>query len=767
MKIEEINDDDVERAARATGEIHETREGGGRNAIDARRRATTTTTTTAELREEVERLRAMRAMAHRSGDEAFIAEAQSVEEAKYYAENRLEYTNGDVYVGETVETVRHGVGTHTCSTGDVYEGGWKDDKRHGHGKITYVSGLMYEGDWEDDKTCGKGVCAYVNGDAYDGEWRNDHRWGWGIQLFANGDEYEGEWVDDIIEGNGMYTFADGSTFTGSMMSGSRVRGRFVTKDGDVEYDGDWRGSLRHGRGKFVSVGEMKYIGQWEDDKRHGRGKCEFSGGSTYDGEWKHDAFHGSGEWKTPTQTYVGEFVDGHKQGQGTTVFHDNEGEYRGAYVKGFEHGQGKRLYADGEIYRGEWVAGKRHGKGSCAYANGDQYQGEWRSDKRHGYGFCLFADGTKYRGEWEDDCWCQSTADPLFTKVFGPGVVRAVAGEPAMIGIEARDELKNKRLSGGDLFTVRLTLAGASDDGVGDSLVEYGTVTDNGDGTYVAHYTCTVAGEYACEVLIGADEHCGHSPYEVSVASARASAKHSVVSGDGLKRALVGQRAEFVVEARDEFDNVVARELIDQLPLKVSITDVNGHEINTTGAGVVIEDDGDGQCVVSYAPARSGFYRVTVSSNDVLIGASPYALRVLDARADENDASFANMSDETIADGSIASKPNDLARDWEIIARTDYARDGDDFGWDSAPEDDDEDENARLARRNPDVPIITNYEDMYKVPRLQKRMMEKRAAEQSAKLADMKAKLELLELAKSSNTAAAKDNSNSIQALDM
>lgn len=72
--------------------------------------------------------------------------------------------------------------------------------------------------------------------------------------------YEGEWVDDIVEGNGMYTYADGFTFNGATFSGSRVRGRYVVKDGLVEYDGEWCGDYWYGCGKFVVVGLYKYIG---------------------------------------------------------------------------------------------------------------------------------------------------------------------------------------------------------------------------------------------------------------------------------------------------------------------------------------------------------------------------------------------------------------------------------------------------------------------------------------------------------------------------
>jgi hypothetical protein len=101
-------------------------------------------------------------------------------------------------------------------------------------------------------------------------------------------------------------------------------------------------------------------------------------------------------------------------------------------------------------------------------------QGEWKLDRRHGYGVCFFADGTKFRGEWEEDCWVQSTADPEFSKVLGPGLARGVAGEDTIFGVEARDEMKNKRLCGGDEFTCRL-------DGPGGCVV-YGNVQDNDDG---------------------------------------------------------------------------------------------------------------------------------------------------------------------------------------------------------------------------------------------------------------------------------------------
>jgi hypothetical protein len=138
-------------------------------------------------------------------------------------------------------------------------------------------------------------------------------------------------------------------------------------------------------------------------------------------------------------------------------------------------------------------------------------------------------------------------------------------------------------------------------------------------------------------------------------------------------------------------------------------------------------------------------YRLVVWSKDeTMMGESPYALRV--ENENENDDVG---NDDGVGFATSEKKPNDLAREWEMIAKADYARDGDDFGWDSGASDEEEEtEDARAARENPYVPVVTNYEDLHKVGRLQRRMKEKHAEEQAAKLADMRAKLEALEMAK-------------------
>lgn len=71
-------------------------------------------------------------------------------------------------------------------------------------------------------------------------------------------------------------------------------------------------------------------------------------------------------------------------------------------------------------------------------------------------------------------------------------------GDPLMLSFEicnlqAKDDLGNKRLSGGDEFVVELR---------GPSAV-YATVADNGDGTYTATFNTTAAGDHMVHISTG------------------------------------------------------------------------------------------------------------------------------------------------------------------------------------------------------------------------------------------------------------------------
>mmetsp|Transcript_25806 Transcript_25806/g.48982 ORF Transcript_25806/g.48982 Transcript_25806/m.48982 type:complete len:758 (+) Transcript_25806:138-2411(+) len=630
----------------------------------------------------------------------------------------LKYSNGDSYKGDVLQgKFRDGKGVHTCACGDYYDGEWKADTRHGWGTMTFVHGLTYEGQWVNDKTEGYGVCKYQNGGTYNGEWKNDHRWGWGLMKMVNGDSYEGEWIDDIMEGKGRLTYLDGSYFEGEFSNNGPYKGKFLVPDGTVEYVGRWKNNQRHGYGTYVQAGVYRYMGEWEQDLRHGRGKCVYAAGGEYDGEFARDKHHGQGKWITHEQKYEGQFVDSMRDGQGTCTYANGD-VYKGEWKLDVRFGTGMCVFGSGDIYEGEWAADKKDGKGTQIYANKDKYQGEWKADKRHGYGVCFFADGTKFRGEWEDNMWIQSAADPEFCKVLGPGIARGVAGEDSVFGIQARDEIKNRRLCGGDEFNVML-------EGPGGVKV-YGTLQDNDDGTYVARYNCTIAGKYQLYVTLGADEQVAESPYPVRILPSRAFARTCKVVGEGRRTAVRLLPAEFHVEVKDRFGNTLTGNVLDSLPLQVSIR-VGDVEVPSE-----LQEDGKGRVRVTYTAPQAGFYRLDIRSGTVPLGDSPYSLQVKES-----------LMLEAATDPSIENSApvQDQVTMWEQIAMVEFGADGEHDGWDSDPEVK-ETKEQKTIRENPDTPVLENYEDLYKLPKLQQMQKEKKEREQQAKLLKMRKRLE-------------------------
>lgn len=48
--------------------------------------------------------------------------------------------------------------------------------------------------------------------------------------------------------------------------------------------------------------------------------------------------------------------------------------------------QGRKRYPAGDLYVGEFVDGLREGRGTLEYTNGNRYIGEWKANVYHGFG---------------------------------------------------------------------------------------------------------------------------------------------------------------------------------------------------------------------------------------------------------------------------------------------------------------------------------------------------------------------------------------------
>lgn len=70
---------------------------------------------------------------------------------------RFKYPNGDEYLGQFFQGLRHGRGAYLSSSGMKFAGQWWADQRHGEGTLIQERvGFFYTGQWVADKKHGIG-----------------------------------------------------------------------------------------------------------------------------------------------------------------------------------------------------------------------------------------------------------------------------------------------------------------------------------------------------------------------------------------------------------------------------------------------------------------------------------------------------------------------------------------------------------------------------------------------------------------------------------
>ncbi|XP_021301630.1 phosphatidylinositol 4-phosphate 5-kinase 6 isoform X4 [Sorghum bicolor] len=144
------------------------------------------------------------------------------------------------------------------------------------------------------------------------------------------------------------------------------------------YEGDLRGDLPHGTGKFLWTDGSIYEGSWRRGRASGHGKLSWASGATYEGDFHGGYMHGQG-------TFIGELGDA----------------FAGLWAGNLRHGRGTQAYANGDVYDGHWREGLQDGHGRYIWRHGHEYIGAWRAGGMHGSGTVIWADGDRYDGAWE------------------------------------------------------------------------------------------------------------------------------------------------------------------------------------------------------------------------------------------------------------------------------------------------------------------------------------------------------------------------------
>jgi len=135
----------------------------------------------------------------------------------------------------------------------------------------------------------------------------------------------------------------------------------------------------------------------------GKGFLDYTNGTTYEGDWQDDRRHGVGTYTSPTEQYVGEWVNDDYEGQGCLTF-VNGSKYEGQFKRGKFFGIGTLSWPHGplEKYEGEWAAGKFDGKGVLTFRNQCIYSGTFKRGKIHGHGILTSTCLSKIDGRWQN-----------------------------------------------------------------------------------------------------------------------------------------------------------------------------------------------------------------------------------------------------------------------------------------------------------------------------------------------------------------------------
>jgi len=144
---------------------------------------------------------------------------------------RVEFSKdhkGDVFEGEWLNGLLHGLGTYYYQAnnqfkGDKYFGENINGKMHGQGTYTHSNGNKYVGKHKDGMRHGQGTFSFSNGDKYVGEFKENKRHGLGSFFYADGTKFYGEYKNDFANGRGIATFNDGRRQEGIWENNNFIR----------------------------------------------------------------------------------------------------------------------------------------------------------------------------------------------------------------------------------------------------------------------------------------------------------------------------------------------------------------------------------------------------------------------------------------------------------------------------------------------------------------------------------------------------------------
>ncbi|MEJ6005877.1 hypothetical protein WG899_09995 [Paucibacter sp. AS339] len=224
----------------------------------------------------------------RAGDTHYKGQFVREEGQVVSGTGRVEWANGDVYIGALVRSARHGKGEFIWANGQRYEGDWVQNKATGQGKLQFTNGNRYEGSVIDGSPEGEGQLNYASGDVYKGQISQGIPHGKGSYRWQNGQQFDGDWVQDKPHGKGILRYANGNRYEGMVSAGQpHGEGKMQMSSGD-RYEGNFHQGKPHGQGSYQWKSGERYVGAWVGGLKHGQGVFHWPSGDRWEGEFKAD-----------------------------------------------------------------------------------------------------------------------------------------------------------------------------------------------------------------------------------------------------------------------------------------------------------------------------------------------------------------------------------------------------------------------------------------------------------------------------------------------
>mmetsp|Transcript_25876 Transcript_25876/g.43666 ORF Transcript_25876/g.43666 Transcript_25876/m.43666 type:complete len:534 (-) Transcript_25876:631-2232(-) len=374
-------------------------------------------------------------LAHKKAERIIIVGKYFFEDGSFYVgeidvlkkiihgRGKWTYASGEEHHGDFEQGQRHGEGTFTTAEGDQLTGVWTHDILGGNASHEYMNGDVFVGKYQNGKKNGIGRLTTECGKVLDGTWEDDvMRTGvevlepstiidgvqhWSLKcLDASGSSYEGQVRGNIMHGEGKYVYPNGDVYEGSFVNGEKsghgcLEFTLSTSNERIRYTGQFDKNKMNGKGTMEFENKSVYRGDFLDGHWDGEGEFTYANGDVYNGGYMKNLKHGFGVFKwADGSSYEGGYEQNKWSGKAKYT-HSNGDEYTGSYLNGRKHGQGKFVWADScAIYSGAYENGMKHGFGKHIYASGDEYEGMYENNQKHGVGKLTISsgDGDVYEG---------------------------------------------------------------------------------------------------------------------------------------------------------------------------------------------------------------------------------------------------------------------------------------------------------------------------------------------------------------------------------